>query len=556
MYIDTIIENANITTVSATRPHAHTIGILHGRVVGLDDDLTGVDAHTRIDLNGAPVVPGFNDAHLHFSMLGLEMVQLDLTPATTPDLDTLYRRVKEYAARRPEDAWVMAQGYDQNKLGDRHPDLEVLDEIAGGRPVYLLHNSHHMAVVNSEALRRAGHDPAAELTCPTGGALGRRDDGTFNGLLQEQAMTLVTHILRPVPQEDLIDGLAAASRWCLQNGITSVTEPGVSGTMIGHGPADIRAYQEVRDRGLLTTRLTLMPYIDALHDLGDIGVDGLEEGWGIDLGIRSGLGDDRLRLGPVKIMSDGSLIGRTAAMCCDYHDTPGNAGLLQWDEDEMRRLLITAHRNGWQIAAHAIGDRALDEVLDAYAEAQRLHPRTDVRHRLEHVAVASDEQVSRIITGGHIPVPQGRFLSELGDGFEAALGADRLDLAYRMRSFVDAGVELPGSTDAPVVPGEAILSIHDMVNRRSAGGVHIGPQESLTAHQALRAYTRGSAYAVHEEDIKGTLEPGKLADLVVLSDPIDEVEPTHIKDIHVRATMVGGEFLFDSDGVLAPNAGV
>ncbi len=548
MRIDTIIDNARITTVDPERPHASRLGLLGGRIVGFDADLDSVTADEHIDLGGAPVVPGFNDAHFHFSMVGLEMQQLDLAAEAAPTLDELYRRVETFAASKPEDAWIIGKGYDQNKIG-AHPDREVLDRIAGGRPVYLVHNSKHMAVANSEAFRRAGHADPDALEAPLGGDLGRRDDGTANGLLQEQAMLLVDHVLKPVAQEELVEALAAASQWCLRQGLTSATEPGVAGTMIGHGPADVRAYQTALERGLLHTRLTLMPYIDALHGIGPIGGG---DGWGIDLGIRTGLGDDRLRIGPVKVMSDGSLIGRTAAMCCDYHDTPGNAGFMQWDERELHELLVTAHVNGWQIAAHAIGDRALDVVLDAFDAGQASLPRANTRHRIEHVAVASDAQLERIARGGHVPVPQGRFISVLGDGFASALGDERLDLAYRMRSFVDAGVELPGSSDAPVVPGEPMRSLHDMVNRRSASGAPIGLREALTPAQALRAYTHGSAYAVHEEHRKGMLSRGRIADLVVLSDDIAAVAPERIGEIEVRATMIDGRFRYDAEGELAP----
>lgn len=541
MRIDTILGNARITTLDAARPTAHTVGILDGRIVGFDEELHGVTAAERYDLGGAPVVPGFNDAHFHFSMVGVEMTQLDLSHPSAPTLEALYRRVEEYAAARPADAWVIGAGYDQNKIG-AHPERHALDRIAGGRPVLLVHNSKHMAVANTEAFRRAGHADPDAVADPIGGSVVRRD-GIATGLLQETAQALVNHVLKPVGQDELVQAIAAASGWALRHGLTSATEPGVSGTMIGHGPADVRAFQLARDRGLLRTRMTLMPYIDALHELGPIG-DGID-GWGADLGIRSGLGDEWLRIGPVKIMSDGSLIGRTAAMCCEYEDTPGNAGFLLWEAERLHELILRAHENGWQIAAHAIGDGALDAVLDAYDDAQRRMPRANARHRLEHVAVASDAQLARIVALGAVPVPQGRFISELGDGFLAALGPERLELAYRMRSFVDAGVELPGSSDAPVVTGEPLLSIHDMVNRRSAAGTPIAPREALTALQALRAYTIGSAYAVHEEHRKGSLARGRLADLVVLSDELQAVAPERIRDVTVRATMVGGVFEHD-----------
>lgn len=548
MRIDTLIQNARITTVDPHRPTATRIGMWRGRIVGLDEELDGVSAERVIDLGGAPVVPGFNDAHFHFSMVGMEMTQLDLSPERAATLDELYACVEQAARALAPDAWVLGQGYDQNVLG-AHPDRAVLDRIAGGRPVYLQHNSHHMAVANTAAFARAGHPAPDALTNPSGGEIVRRRDGTASGLLQEQAMTLVSHILKPTAPADLVAGIAAASNWCLQHGITSATEPGLGGAMVGHGPADLRAFQLAAETGALRTRLTAMPFIDAMHELGPLG-DGID-GWGLDLGIRSGLGNDWLRIGPVKIISDGSLIGRTAAMCCDYSDDPGNSGFLQWEEAELTRMLVAAHVNGWQIAAHAIGDRTLDVVLDAFERGQQALPRTDARHRIEHVAVASEAQVARIVAGGHIPVPQGRFISALGDGFVSALGPSRLDSVYRMRSFVDAGVELPGSTDAPVVPGEALLSIHDMVNRRTATGQLIAPREALTPAQALRAYTHGSAYATHQEQDKGTLSRGKLADLVVLSEPLDAVAPERIREIQVRATMLDGEFVYDAAGELA-----
>ncbi|MGI6876301.1 amidohydrolase [Amycolatopsis sp. 3B14] len=549
MRIDTIITNARITTLDPARPRAHSVGVLHGRIAGFDEELDGVTADARHDLGGAPVVPGFNDAHLHFSMLGKEMTQLDLSAEAAPTLDALYRRVEEWAAGKPDGAWVIGNGYDQNNIGE-HPTRQVLDRIAGGRPVYLVHNSNHMAVANTEAFRRAGHPDPDVVTAPPGGSAVFRD-GVHTGLLQEQAMTLVSHVLKPVPQEELVAALEAASAWALRHGLTSVTEPGIGGRLIGHGPADARAFQTAYERGNLRTRVTAMPFIDAVHDLGRVD-DGLD-GWGLDLGLRSGIGDEWFRLGPVKIVSDGSLIGRTAAMCCDYRDSPGNRGFLLAEAEALRENILRGHENGWQIATHAIGDHALDVVLGAYEEAQKRLPRPDARHRVEHVGVASDEHVARIVSAGVIPVPQGRFISALGDGFLAALGADRVERAYRMRSFVEAGVELPGSTDAPVVPGEPLISIHDMVNRRSASGAPIAPGEALTPAQALRAYTIGSAHAVHEETRKGALRRGNLADLTVLSDDLLQVAPDRIRDLQVRATMVGGVFGYDAEGALAPS---
>ncbi|MFI6062386.1 amidohydrolase [Streptomyces sp. NPDC051286] len=544
MRLDAVFHNGRFTTLDPDRPTARSIGVLGGRIAAFDEELRGCTADMVVDLGGAHAVPGFNDAHHHLSMVGKGLRELDVSYAAAPGLDAVYRAVAERAATLPADAWVLGAGYDQNKIG-AHPTAEALDRAAQGRPVWLVHTSHHMAVASTEAFARAGFTDLSTVPEVPGGMVVRGADGRAEGLLQETAMQLVERVLRPAPAEEWIANIAAGSEAALAVGLTSATEPGIGVTDgIGNGPADLDAFMRARERGQLGVRMTVMPYITALRNCGVF-----EPGarwYGLDLGLRTGFGDEWLRIGPTKILSDGSLIGRSAAMCCDYHDSPGNSGLLQYEREQIRRYIVEAHRCGWQVATHAIGDAALDIVLDAYEEAGRLYPRADVRHRIEHAAVTSDAQVARIAAQGLIPVPQGRFLSETGDGLLAALGPVRGQLAYRMRSFLDAGVVLPGSSDAPVVAGDPLLSIHDMVNRRTASGMPIGPHEAVTAQEALRAYTVGSAHAVHEEHIKGTLTRGMLADFVVLSDDLLGVAPERIRELTVGATVVGGRVAHDS----------
>ncbi|WP_190814384.1 amidohydrolase [Saccharopolyspora pogona] len=543
MRLDAVFHNGRFTTLDPDRPTARAVGALAGRIVALDEELEGSSADVVVDLGGAHAVPGFNDAHHHLSLVGKGLRELDVSYASAPSLDALYKAVAERAAALPAGAWVLGAGYDQNKIG-AHPTAEELDRAAQCRPVWLVHTSHHMAVASTEAFARAGFTDLTALPEVPGGHVVRDEDGRAKGLLQETAMQLVERVFRPEPSEQWTANIAAGSQAALAVGLTSVTEPGIGVVDgIGNGPADLDAYMRARERSALGVRMTVMPYITALHDCG-----ALEPGvtwYGLDLGLRTGFGDEWLRIGPTKILSDGSLIGRSAAMCCDYHDSPGNSGLLQYEAEEIRRYIVEAHRCGWQVATHAIGDAALDVVLDSYEEAQWLHPRTDVRHRIEHAAVTSDAQVARIAALGLIPVPQGRFLSEIGDGLLAALGPVRGKLAYRMRSFLDAGVELPGSTDAPVVASAPLLSIHDMVNRRTASGAPIAPHEAVTVQEALRAYTIGSAHAVHEEHIKGALSRGMLADFVVLSDDLLRVAPERIGELTVGATVVGGHVAHD-----------
>ena len=263
----------------------------------------------------------------------------------------------------------------------------------------------------------------------------------------------------------------------------------------------------------------------------------------------SGFGDEWLRIGPMKIFADGSLIGRTAAMLEDFANEPGNRGFFQTEPAKLRDTIVEAHRSGWQVATHAIGDRAVCTVLDIYEEALRDRPRPDHRHRIEHCGVLPDDQVGRMRDLGVIPVPQGRFVNEIGDGMVEALGPRRVRSAYRQRSFLDAGIPLPGSSDRPVVQGPPLLGIHDMVNQKTAKGADFNPAEALTPLQALRCYTLGSAYASFDEHRKGSLEPGNLADFTVLSQDPTAVDPVAISSIEVLATVVGGEVAHDGMGL-------
>jgi len=312
---------------------------------------------------------------------------------------------------------------------------------------------------------------------------------------------------------------------------------------VAHSPAELAAYAAARDQGRLGVRVELMTAGEVLHPLGAHADDNLVAG--LDLGIRTGFGDDWLRLGAVKIFADGSLVGRTAALHDPYHRS-GGAGYLQADADALRDPIIAAHRSGWQVATHAIGDRAVDLALDAYAEALERYPRPDPRHRIEHFAVVQPRQVARAAELGVIAVPQGRFAAELGDGMLAAVGPDRHDWLYRQRSLLEAGMVLPGSSDRPVVAGAPLLGIDGMVNRRTSSGAPFNPGEAVTAEQALRAWTWGSAYASRQEHVKGSIAPGMLADLVVLSEDPTAVSPERIAGLEVLATITGGVPRYDA----------
>jgi hypothetical protein len=408
-----------------------------------------------------------------------------------------------------------------------------------------------MCVVNTDVLAALGLDAVA--TEVPGGRGATDPDGRPNGLLEERAQALIGALVYPYPLAELTEAIARAAAVYLSEGITSCTEAGIGGGWIGHSPVELAAYQAVRDQGRLGVRVELMVAAEVLHALGAHPDDGLN--LGLDLGIRSGFGDDWLRIGAVKIFSDGSLVGRTAAMHDPYagpdgHPDPGaGRGYLQADAADLQATIIAAHRSGWQVATHAIGDRAIDVALDAYARALAQYPRRDPRHRIEHFAVTQPGQVTRAAELGVVAVPQGRFASELGDGMLAAVGPGRQDWLYRQRSLIEAGMVLPGSSDRPVVAGTPLLGIADMVTRRTASGAPFNPAEAITAAQALYAYTAGSAYASRQEHVKGSIIGGQLADLVVLSEDPTAVSPDRIAGLQVLATLVDGRCRYDSGAI-------
>jgi predicted amidohydrolase YtcJ len=537
---DLLLVNANVLTMDPEHPAASAVAVAGGRIVGVYDGKPDVTAQETIDLRGLTLIPGFHDAHNHMIGFGLSLTEVDLRVSSQ---DELYARVAAKAATTPEGGWVIGSGYDQTRTG-AHPHRDALDAIAPRHRVWLKHTSGHMCVVNSLVLADLGIGQTVPQV--DGGRVTTDAAGRPTGLLEERAQELVGNLTHPYPLTTLTDAVHAAGRHYLAEGITSVTEAGVGGGWIGQSPVELAAYINARDQGRLHVRVELMVVSDVFHPLGAHPSDGIETG--IDLGLRTGFGDDWLRLGPMKIFTDGSLVGRTAAMSAPFEGDPGNSGYLQADSDQLTERIIEAHRAGWRVAAHAIGDRAIDLALDAFADAADQYPRARPRHRIEHFAAARPDQVARAAKLGVIAVGQGRFASELGDGMLAAVGAERAAWLYRQRSLLDAGLVLPGSSDRPVVSGAPLLGIHDMVNRRTASGAPFNAAEAITPAEALRAYTWGSAYASKQERTKGSITPGKLADFTVLSEDPTAVAPDRIAGLGVVAAFLDGTLRHTAPG--------
>ena len=540
---DLILRGATVLTMNPRRPRAEAVAIRGDRIlaVGSDGDIRALRGPSTevLELAGRTVVPGFNDAHNHMAGFGLQLRMVALKAPAVQSVPDVVAALRARAATQPPESWVMGAGYDNNKLpGGRHPTRWDLDQAAVDHYVYARHTSGHMCVVSSKVLALAGI--TRETPDPDGGHIVRDEHGEPTGLLQENAQALVTNRFFPYPTETLVEALHAANQVYLAEGITSHTEAG-----IGYlSTLELLAYQEAVQRGKLRIRSNLMVRAEALFDTA--GAAG-ETCFGLSQGIRTGWGDDRLRIGPIKMFSDGSLIGRTAALNEPYATDPGNVGFFATVEATLRDWILKGHRSGWQIAIHAIGDRGVSFILDCYEEALGQHPRPNHRHRIEHCGIVSPAELDRIKRLGVIPVPQQRFIFELGDGFRRNLGPERTRWCYPQRSYLDRGIPLPGSSDRYVVDGAPLLGIHAAVNQKTASGADYVPEERLTPEEALRAYTLYSAYASFEEGSKGSLVAGKLADITILGADPTRVDPAVIGQIPVQGTIVGGELLYEKD---------
>ncbi|WP_461120093.1 amidohydrolase [Saccharothrix stipae] len=528
MILDLKVVGGRVVTMDPDRPVASVIGVWAGRVVGLDDDVADLPARRVVDLDGAVVLPGFVDAHNHLAWAGRAARTTDISSCRTVDqvLDVLR------GARRSS-GWVEVAGYDHRAL-DRPLTSRDLDLI--GSRIYVQDLSGHACVVSGDVLAVL---PAAVLRDAQ-----RDATGTPTGFLAEGAQTAVRALRLPYSLDDIAADVEAGARQCLREGVVLAAEAGVGGGLLGSSPVEVEAYQ----RASLPIRVQLMVSADRLEPVTAHAADGIRRA--VPLGLRTGLGDDRLSIGPLKLWTDGGMMARTAALTWPYEGME-TAGQLQDDPELMRAAIVDGHAAGWQLAVHAIGDRAVDFALDALADAQDAVPRPGARHRIEHCGLVRPEQLDRIAELNVIPVIQPTFLWAYGDDYAEIMGPERAPWMYRGKAFLDRGIVVAGSSDRPVADGRPLRAIQFMVERRSRAGRSVGPDEAVTVREAIAAYTTGAAYACRREDVLGTIAPGKLADFAVLdTDPLT-CDVSRIGDIGVAATVVGGDFAHDPAGFTA-----
>jgi predicted amidohydrolase YtcJ len=523
-----VLYNGSIYTMDAARPRAQAVAIAGNRIRALGDDAAmrallspGSEA---IDLHGHTVVPGFVDSHLHFMSYGRGLSEIDL--AGVPSLDEALARVAARAATTPSGQWLIGRGWDHSLwAGGRFPTRHDLDRVAPDHPVWLTRKCGHAGWANSRALQLADIDAAS--ADPPGGAITRDPaTGEPTGILKDTAMELIDRLFDDPPAGEGAEAIRAAMANAHRHGLVGIH------TM--EGAAAFRAFQKLRDEGELKLRVLMQ-----------IPQENLDAA--IQAGIQSGFGDRRLRIGGVKIFSDGALGARTAHMLAPFEGEPDNVGLAMADAGQLRDLVSKASRAGIAVFVHAIGDRANREVLDAIEASRRAGEGLHLRHRIEHVQLIHPDDVPRLAQLGVIASMQPLHATQdmlLAD----ALWGARSSGAYAFRSLLDAGAVLAFGSDCPVEDLNVIKGIHAAVTRRRADGSPGPdgwyPEQRLTVAEAVFAYTAGAAYASGEEAVRGTLAAGKLADLAVLSQDIFAVDPMDILGTKVVATLFDGEFVY------------
>lgn len=536
---DLVLLNAKVWTVNPAQPAAQAVAVMGERIraVGNTEEVRRwVGPKTEVlDLGGRLVLPGFNDAHVHFYTGGRNLASVQLRDARSRE--EFRERLRAFAARQPRGRWILGGDWDhENWRPAALPERGWIDDVTPEHPVFVNRLDGHMALANSLALRLAGI--TREMPDPPGGAIVRDERGEPTGVLKDAAMARVARVIPPPGERELAEAIRAALRHAAENGVTSVQDMSASPEILG-------VYQELRRRGELTVRIYAVQPLAAWERLARVGV-------------RAGFGDARLKIGGLKAFADGSLGSTTALFFAPYADAPGTAGLAADDmipEEKLRKRVAGADRAGLQVMVHAIGDRANQTVLRLFEAVGKENGARDRRFRIEHAQHLRAEEIPLFGKLGVVASMQPYHAIDDGRWAEDRIGAERARGSYAFRSLLDSGAVLAFGSDWYVAPLEPLMGIYAAVTRATLDGKRPEgwiPEQKIGVGEAIRAFTMGSAYASFEEDEKGSIEPGKLADMVVLSDDILSIAPEAIAKARVEITIFNGKVIYRRPSATAP----
>jgi predicted amidohydrolase YtcJ len=508
---DLIFKNASVITMDPRRPAAGGVAVRDGKIMltGDSEDLETVTGPGSriIDCRGKTLIPGFIDAHCHVFSLLRKLLSVDLSPPGVKCIDDIKASIRKKAGSTPKGEWIAGTDYNDFYLAEkRHPTSREIDEAAPDHPVVLSHRSLHACVLNSRALALAGITRETEE--PPGGHIDRdMETGEPNGLLIEMVGYIREKVMPPISGAALEDSIALANREYLSSGITSLQDA----TFVNDYPR-WQKFKGFIDSDRLKSRLYVM--------------SGVETAAGFrEAGLAFGSGDEKLRRGGIKIVLSEM------------------SGHLNPPREELNRQVLEAHRDGYQLAIHAVQPSTVEAAIAALENARRQMPRKNTRHRIEHCAECPPALLERLEKAGALVVTQPPFIYYSGERYLALVPPERQPWLYRFKSFLESGIVTAGSSDSPIAPVNPLAGIYAAVTRQAISGQSVRPEECISARQALEMYTVNAAYASFEEGIKGSLTPGKLADMALLSDDPLQVPAEKILDIRVEMTVIGGEIV-------------
>jgi len=530
---DFIITNATVHTMDTRQPTAQAVAILGNRIVavGSNEDVRKVaGARTRvIDAGGKLVLPGFNDAHVHFLSGGFQLSSVDLRDANSAE--EFADRIRRFAEKLAAGRWLTGGDWDHERWPNAPlPTRELIDRYTPNTPVFVSRLDGHMALANSVTLKLAG--VTRETKDPPGGLIVRdAKTGEPTGILKDAAMSYVWKVVPESSFAEKLDAARAATNHAASLGVTSVQDMS-AGT-------DVGVYQTLLDRGELKTRIYAVSPLPAWERLARTGV-------------RAHFGSEMLRIGGLKGFADGSLGSTTAYFFEPYNDAPDTRGLAgdeMFPEGAMLNRVLGADSAGLQVIIHAIGDRANETILSIYEQVEKKSGERDRRFRIEHAQHLRPQDISRFAAARVIASMQPYHAIDDGRWAEKRIGHERARTTYAFRSLLDSGATLAFGTDWTVAPLNPLLSVYAAVTRRTLDGKNPNgwiPEQKISVEEAVRAYTGGSAYAEFQENVKGSVTPGKLADLVILSSDIFKIDSREIENTRVVMTIMDGRVIFEA----------
>jgi hypothetical protein len=539
IFADTVFKNGSVVTVNKNNDICEAVAVKDGKIIYVGKDDTAVEyigPETKVvDLKGRTLMPGFVEAHSHFMLMALLLneVVIPIDISVCKSIKEIQNIIKKAAQKKKKGEWIILQGYDHNKLEEkRHPHFSELDYAAGDNPVWCVRVDLHTGVCNSSALKLAGWTKETAQKFQVG-EIDLDENGELTGLVKEEGFGYINSLIT-YDDDKLSEAYKLCDKMCLSLGITSIHDAGAYGgqfvkvlqTLCANGDVHIRVYE------MIYRMLGKNSIKDFIYEH-------------IRTGLHTGLGDDHFKIGPAKMLIDGSTSAPSCSLKAPYSHDENVPQIINWTQEEMNEVFYAAHSAGFQITAHCVGDNAVEKMINSIEYVMKKYPRADVRPRIEHCAIIDKELLKRIKKLGIIPISNPAFIAFNAKDYNRYYG-DRVNMMFANKSYADEGIIVAAGADAPVTPVNPLIGIWAAVERKDIyEGTVCGKCQAVDVPTAIRMFTINGAYASFDENKKGSIENGKLADMIILEDDILKIETDRIKDIKVDETYIDGNLVYE-----------